>query len=742
MTIQYPGPLDKNRQVFIAMDNTDARKNDTIYRTIINKLKANGINNIKEFPVGPSYLYSAMSTAATQKKTNAIVVYVANGIDPTNVKELGMAGPNGEWGEFWGNDNTGRKCRALGNDVVIALFYDSCDPTRPSGTCYNKIRTRNPHNDIEDGGRWPDKEKPIDFMRRNKIYIVNRSSNQHNKNGSSFDYDSITDKKGDKIGQAIADLFVYGQPDENGGTPHATPGTNPIPPTPTNTTGEIVTGDGTKTIATKIITKSYTFPYYERVYKLKTDRNGAFSLLHKLPYQGEYKLVMKFGGDKTHQGSTRGITVKNHSRKASIFKETLLHTETTIKYTDNSVETQSTGALPDNKNIKKVQTTETYENGVLKDKSTKTIYMNDVLKEADKTITPEVPAVTGDNNTIVQEVTSKNAANPFNQRIPLKTDGTPNITMMTVNGKSFVNVDWSKSYTLTKAQYLAVTQRDSRTLQINKYKPSKYTAFESTTDNNYTVVPRETWNMLEESIHYYRVFNLNPNKNNSSKGTPFPEKITFDFAARRTYADGKTVVWKGNAEPHNYAWKGCQIHWVGDGQRHGVSCGPTSASVCTQVLHNYYSERELDAIVRSNDRGGSGPENIRDALLKKGLGSSVYSTNRTTALAELDAGKPTVWHFSGHYICLACRTPNGNVCICNSSGGLKDPYYIQYGKSKTGWHSSSDITGAYGGAVKVWLKYTLSTNEVAQLTNFLESMGGSWTRPNTTEYVRKSDYGT
>ena len=736
MTIQYPGPLDKNRQVFIAMDNTDARKNDTIYRTIINKLKANGINNIKEFRVGPNYLYSAMSTMAKQKKTNAIVVYVANGLDPTNIKELGMPGPNGEWGALWGNDNTGRKARSLGNDAVIALFYDSCDPSRPSGTCYNKLRTRSPRTDVEDGGRWPPNEKPIDYMRRNKIYIVNRSSNQHNKNGSSFNYDAVKDYTGEKIGQAIADLFVYGQPDENGGTPHATPGTNPVTPTPTNTTGEIVTGDGTKTVATKIITKSYTFPYYERVYKLKTDRNGAFSLLHKLPYQGEYKLVMKFGGDKTHQSSTKSITVKNHSRKASIFKETLLHTETTIKYTDNSVETQSTGALPDNKNIKKVQTTETYENGVLKDKSTKTIYMNDVLKEADKTITPEIPTVTGDNNTIVQEVTSKNAANPFNQRIPLKTDGTPNLTMMTVNGKSFVNVDWSKSYTLTKAQYLAVMQRDSRTLQINKYKPSKYTAFESTTDNNYTVVPRETWNMLEESIYHYRIFN------GSGKNSPaFPDTVVFNFQARTTTCNGVTTVWKGNAEPHNYGWKGCNCWWVGDGQYWGRSCGPTSSSVCTQVLHNQYTEREMEAIIHSNWSDGSGPDTLRRALIKKGFGAETFY-GKNTALEWVSAGKPVIWHISDHYICLAARTANGNVCICNSAGEGHHTKYNQNGDSYTGWHSSNNVHGQAGANVKVWLNYKLSTTEVTQLTNFLESMGGSWTLPNTNEHIRKSSYGT
>lgn len=704
MTIQYPNPLDKSRTVYIAMDYTSG-SNRKILDTIISTLKQNGINNIVDDGIGPNQLYQNMKKVVTQNKTNAIILNVFNGVDPTNIKEVGL--PNQGDGLEYGNDNTGKKSRELGNDVILAWFYDSCDFTRPDGTCYNSIKTRSPRTDVPDGGRWPSSEKPLDYCQRNKIYVVNQSSNQSNN-------PERRDRTGEKVGQAIADLFSSG----------AT-----TTPTTTDDISEIATGDTTKTISTKTITKSYTSPHYERVYKLKTDYNGAFSLLHTLPYQGEYRILMKFGGDKTHQSSTRSITVQNYSTRSGIFKEQLLHTETTIKYTDNTVETQSTGALPDTKYIKKVITTENYENGTLKDKNTKTIYMEDILKPADKQeIDLSIPDMGMED--YIQNVTSANAGNPFNQQIPVKTDGSPNVSMMITGGKPYVNVDWTKSYTLTKAQYQAVMQRDSRTLQINNYKPSKYTAFESTDTNTYNVVSRETWNLLEESIYHYRVFN--------AKG--FPDEVTFNFQARTTTCGGVTTVWKGNASPHDYNWTGCNIHWVGDGQRHKKSCGPTSSAVCTQVLHNFYSERDLDAIVHSNGRG-SGPSELRDALLKKGFGSSLYSTNRNTALAELDAGKPTVWHFKDHYICLSCRIPNGNVLICNSAGE-GNGYYTQYGSSTTGWHGISDIKGAYGQAVKVWCNYTISSDEKQQLQNFLSSMGGSWTRPNTTEHVRKSSYGT
>ena len=722
MTIQYPGPLDKSRRVYIAMDYTD-NNNKTIYRTIINKLKSNGINNIREFEIGPSHLYEAMKCTVEQNQTNAIVVYVANGIDPTNVKELGMAGPNGQWGEFWGNDNTGRKCRSLGNDVVIALFYDSCDPTRPSGTCYKSIVTRNPRNDIPDGGRWPDKEKPLDYMKRNKIYIVNRSSNQHNKNNSSFDYDSITDKKGDKIGQAIADLFTYGQPDENGGTPNAP--SNTTNPTVTPTLTPTADPNATKVVATKTITQTYSHPHYERVYKLKTDKNGAFQLLHTLPYKAEYSITMKYGGDKTHNGATRTIKVQNYAKNSQVFEEKLLHTETTIKYTDNTTETTSTGAKPDTKHWRKVVTTENYENGVIKNKTTKTLYGDLILQEAEQQPDISIPTVDVTNPAEIVApsiVDPSQMASPFTKQIPTMSNGMPNVLMMTEAGKNFVMVS-EKTYTLSEEQYRGVFQRDSKMMQLHDYYVPKYIAFESTDTQTWNVVKREVWNAVEESVMYYMV---------GRGGCAWPETITVDFAGHKT-----SFPKNGDYSAVTINWKAasCQYHYVTDHQNWDDTCGDTSGSVCTQLLHNYVSEQKFVSHVGHY----ISPDSIAKVLGKYNMGGTVTGGNRDTAAAWLKGRKPFVWHCVKHYLVITDINDEGTrIRIANSAYGLSG---IPSADTK-GWGLTSNWHGLYeegyrmytygnGSHVKAYCNWSITDSEKTRLKNFFVSMGGSWKRDNT-----------
>jgi len=722
MTVQYPGPLDKSRDVYIAMDNT-SNKNYTIYNTILNKLRSNGITKLHTFDVGPNHLYEAMRTVANKGLTNAIVVYVANGIDPTNIKELGMAGPNGEWGKLWGNDNTGRKCRSLGNDVVIALFYDSCDPTRPSGTCYNKIRTRSPRTDVEDGGYWPSNEKPLDYMKRNKIYIVNRSSNQHNKNNSSFDYDAIKDYTGDKIGQAIADLFTQGQPDENGGTPNAPGNTNT--PTVTPTLTPTADPNATKVVATKTITQTYTHPHYERVYKLKTDKNGAFQLLHTLPYKAEYSITMKFGGDKTHNGTTRTIKVQNYAKNSQVFEEKLLHTETTIKYTDNTTETTSTGAKPDTKHWRKVVTTENYENGVIKNKTTKTLYGDLILQEAEQQPDISIPTVDVTNPAEIVApsiVDPSQMASPFAKQIPTMSNGMPNVLMMTEAGKNFVMVS-EKTYTLSEEQYRGVFQRDSKMMQLHDYYVPKYIAFESTDTQTWNVVKREVWNAVEESVMYYMV---------GRGGCAWPKSITVDFAGHKT-----SFPKNGDYSAVTINWKAasCQYHYVTDHQNWDDTCGDTSGSVCTQLLHNYVSEQKFVSHVGHY----ISPDSIAKVLGKYNMGGTVTGGNRDTAAAWLKGRKPFVWHCVRHYLVITDINDEGTrIRIANSAYGLSG---IPSAGTK-GWGLTSNWHGLYeegyrmytygnGSHVKAYCNWSISDSEKTRLKNFFVSMGGNWKRDNT-----------
>lgn len=714
----YPDKLDKSRPVYIAMDYTNNR-NTQILNTIVSVLKNGGVTNIKRQEIGPNELYGNISAIYKAGLTNAIIINIANGVDPTNIRELGL------WSKYLpescnnlnsadkgGNDNTGRYVRERGNDAILAFFYDACDFTRTTGTCYNRIKTRNPKNDVPDGGRWPKTEgyKPIDYCRDNQIYVVNQSSNQHN-NPENADY------TGEKIGAAILSLFGNSTTE----TSNDTTETETIN-TDTETSNTDVSG--TKTITQKITTKEYTTPFYEQIYKLKTDKNGAFNLLHNLPYRGEYKVTMKYGGDKTHNSSTRTVTIQNFSNKSNVFSEQLIRTVIITKYSDGSVITDETGKKPDTNHLKRVITTETYENNKVKTTETKTIYMENVLQEKEVEVVTEIPLDNNPTNTpSVTPTPATIEGSPFNKQIPT-INGVPNVAAMEHNGKKFALVT-SGMYTLTENQYRKVFERDSKMMQLNNYKTPRYIAFECETNNKWNVVERTVWNAVEESVYYYMV---------GHNGCPWPENIKIDFDEHKTYIDTTYVVDKTNQSGWR-AWKGatCLYHFVSDRQNWRDSCGDTSASVCTQILHNYYSEWRF-----STEFGRYvGPATIVNMFKKYNMMGETTSASRSAAITWLQSGKPFVWHSDNHYFTMCDVNEAGNrILVSNSAYGTSGVHGSKSGNwgLNTGWNgatSTSYHSGAYGAHVKASLNWSITDAEKNSLNNFFSSMGGAWTRPDT-----------
>ena len=702
----YPDKLDKSRPVYIAMDYTNNR-NTQILNTIVTTLRNGGVTNIKRKEIGPNELYGNISAIYKAGLTNAIIINIANGVDPTNIRELGL------WAKYLpescnnlnsadrgGNDNTGRYVRERGNDAILAFFYDACDFTRTTGTCYNRIKTRNPKTDVPDGGRWPKTSgyKPIDYCRDNQIYVVNQSSNQHN-NPENADY------TGEKIGAAILSLFG------STGTTNNTNNddTSNTPDTTTTDTPTVPTTSTTKTITSKTITKEYSTPFYEQIYKLKTDKNGAFNLLHNLPYCGEYKVTMKYGGDKTHNSSTRTVTIQNFSKKSNIFHEELLRTVTITKYSDGSVITNETGNKPDTNHLKRVITTETYENNKLKTTETKTIYMENVLQEKEVEVVTEIPltpVVTPD--TPVTPTTIEGS--PFEKRIAT-VGGVPNVNAMQHGNKKFALVTGG-TYTLTENQYRKVFERDSKMMQLNNYKTPRYIAFECETNDKWNVVERTVWNAVEESIYYYMV---------GHNGAAWPASVTIDFTNHKTSLAGKTVNWKGAT---------CLYHFVSDHQNWELSCGNTSASVCTQVLHNYISEWRF-----KNEYGQYvGPDTIVKMLKKYNMMGVTTSAGRSTAISWLQAGKPWVWHSDNHYFTMCDVNDAGTrILVSNSAYGSSGIHGSNSGNwgLNTGWNGATSTSyhgGAYGAHVKVSLNWVISESEKTSLNNFFSSMGGAWIR--------------
>ena len=714
----YPDKLDKSRPVYIAMDYTNNR-NTQILNTIVTTLRNGGVTNIKRKEIGPNELYGNISAIYKAGLTNAIIINIANGVDPTNIRELGL------WSKYLpescnnlnsadrgGNDNTGRYVRERGNDAILAFFYDACDFTRSTGTCYTRIKTRNPRTDVPDGGYWPKTSgyKPIDYCRDNKIYVVNQSSNQHN-NPENADY------TGEKIGAAILSLFGDGTTETTNDTTETSNDT-----TETETINTDVSG--TKTITQKITTKEYTTPFYEQIYKLKTDKNGAFNLLHNLPYRGEYKVTMKYGGDKTHNSSTRTVTIQNFSNKSNVFNEQLIRTVIITKYNDGSVITDETGKKPDTNHLKRVITTETYENNKLKTTETKTIYMENVLQEKEVEVVTEIPLDnTPTSNPSVTPTPATIEGSPFNKQIPT-INGVPNVAAMEHNGKKFALVT-SGMYTLTENQYRKVFERDSKMMQLNNYKTPRYIAFECETNNKWNVVERTVWNAVEESIYYYMV---------GHNGCPWPDNIKIDFDEHKTYIDTTYVVDQTNQSGWR-AWKGatCLYHFVSDRQNWSDSCGDTSASVCTQIMHNYFSERKF-----STEFGRHvGPDTIVNMFKKYNMMGETTSASRSAAITWLQSGKPFVWHSDNHYFTMCDVNEAGTrILVSNSAYGSSGVHGSSSGNwgLSTGWNgatSTSYHSGAYGAHVKASLNWSITDAEKNSLNNFFSSMGGAWTRPDT-----------
>jgi len=688
MTVQYPNKLDKNRPIYFAIDNiyggtgSPTSADLKIKNNIVNSLKAQGFT-FKYAEMGPNHLYQAMKKCYDNGETNAIIFSVANGVDPTNLKEV----------SFTGYDNRGTTTRKRGNEMVFAFMWDACDFTRSDGSCYEKIKLRNPRTDVPTGGYF---YNPKQFCDENKIWVINVSSNQH-RNPERADY------TGDKVVAEFAKLFTD-NPSEtivNSG----------------EVTTETPTSSG-KTLATRTISESYSTPFYEKVYRLKTDKQGVFRVKPTLPYRGRYKATMRYGGDKTHNGTSVSVNIYDYDKNAKIFVEQLLEQTITDKYTDGTVNTSTTGSIGDNQHYKKVVTTQTYTNGTVTNTSTITVDMDKVVKENENPISTDV--VVGADTTVPGSTVVTGTQSPFDSKVPVLATGVPQVQAMNHAGKQFVMVQ-QRTYTLTENQYRGVFKRDSQSMQLNNYKVSRYTAFESEDTETWNVVERTVWNAVEESVYYYMVGN---------QGPAWPERIIVDFANHTTKIGSTTINWKAPS---------CIYHWLSDYQNFSDSCGDTSASVCSQVLHNYISEQKF-----SREYGRSvAPSTIVSMLKRYNMGGTLVSSNRSTSLEWLKGGKPFVWHMYGHYFAFTDISDDGTkILVCNSAYGRDGVHSNHDWGLESGWRGATSNqygSGGYGQSVKAYLNWSISLEEQNKLNNFYESMGGAWTRPanKTNESLRR-----
>lgn len=298
---------------------------------------------------------------------------------------------------------------------------------------------------------------------------------------------------------------------------------------------------------------------------------------------------------------------------------------------------------------------------------------------------------------------SGNVLNPFKSKIPLK-NGVPDVDLMPGN---YVLGDGDMTYTLTKAQYLQVIKRDSYTLFM-KNKLSKYVIFKTKKEPIYNhIIKREKWNVIERAINT-KIVKVN------KKGY-WPKQITVSLKGKSyTYSE------------------------VRDIQNTGYTCGPTSASMCSQVLKNYFNEKYLGQLAGSNSYSGSSTKGLKKALEKNNFKCYLYyKSSYAKALKHLKRGGcALIFHTWNHYVCILDISKDGKrVLVGNPSGDYDHGSH----SIPTKWLSVKYMKGRFNNydtsGLIVKLNYKLKKSTKTQINNFYYSMGSKWTRQNTAERI-------
>ena len=320
--------------------------------------------------------------------------------------------------------------------------------------------------------------------------------------------------------------------------------------------------------------------------------------------------------------------------------------------------------------------------------------------------TYKITVVYGGSNNCYATTASNNmklsTINPFESSIPLLSDGTPNINAM-------VNVKWANengTYTLTRAQYDEVIQRDSYCLYLNNAL-SKYTFFQIKGDTKtYYIIAREKWNVIEKAINTYKVLQ------NTMTG---PSEITVNLAGKSyTYAE------------------------VRDQQNTGYTCGPTSVSACTQVLRNYVNEALLAKLAGSTATAGSSSRGLKKAVESCNMSATIYyKSSFNTALNELaKGGCALVFHTWSHYVAiLDISADKTKVLVCNPSGTYNEGSH----GIPTKWLSVSYMKTCFNNydtsGLIIKLNYALTNTQKTRYNQWFKNMGGAFIDGDTTERI-------
>ncbi len=287
---------------------------------------------------------------------------------------------------------------------------------------------------------------------------------------------------------------------------------------------------------------------------------------------------------------------------------------------------------------------------------------------------------------------------PLKNSVPT-VNGIPDIDAMP---SVYVMANTDGKYTLKKAQYQEVIKRDSKCLYLYG-KMSKYTFFKTKDCPTIKhVIVREKWNVIE------RYLNTKLVKNNKYSNY-WPASITVSLSGKSyTYSE------------------------VRDIQNTGYTCGPTSASVCSQALRNYYSEKFFQR--QANVVSGVNIPVLKSAIDRNGF-KSTYFYSMDSAIKYLkNGGAALIAYLPNHYVSVIDVSPDGKKILVSNSYGK----YDVGGDSRipTDWVSLKTFKSKFQGiGLVVKLNYKLSKDAKKELGYFYSSMGKNWIRQNVNERI-------
>ena len=173
---------------------------------------------------------------------------------------------------------------------------------------------------------------------------------------------------------------------------------------------------------------------------------------------------------------------------------------------------------------------------------------------------------------------------------------------------------------------------------------------------------------------------------------------------------------------------------VRDVQATSYTCGPASASMCTQVLKNYMSESHIAHLANSKRGEGTSCSDMISALQKNNfICKYFYKSTFKNALNELkNGGAALIFHANYHYVSILDISSDGKKVLVSNSYGTYDGIptkWVSVGFMKKKFSPKWDES------LIVKLNYNLSDSTKNSVNSYYHSFGTNWHKHSTSQKI-------